>query len=386
MKHALTTLAAASTLAFAVLSSSCNKATGPWTDPAIPSDATDLSAAGTANCYIVQPGSVSVLDASVKGNSAEPVGEVASAELVWQSAKGLVKQLEYSSIEKGIVVQTSSIDGNALVAATDAEGNILWSWHLWITDYRPSDSDFTTEPNAAGTTWTFMDRNLGALNTTHGDPDSYGMLYQWGRKDPFPATVSYTIQNDDYSYVQDGEPVYYDMDGNELPKFRELAQGEGTVEKSILNPEVFYTGLAYATKDWSDESDDDRWGGESMTKSVYDPCPPGYKVPVCDAAGNTPYDYLTYDKIVWDAEGHGADYDGIWFPATGTRVYASGGLDYNEGFEYSGLWIGTKGEASKDPAHPDLYGQYKFIIDGRFFNLVSKDSRSQGMSLRCVRE
>ena len=186
--------------------------------------------------------------------------------------------------------------------------------------------------------------------------------------------------------MQDGEPVYYDMDGNELPKFRELAQGEGTVEKSILNPEVFYTGLAYATKDWSDESDDDRWGGESMTKSVYDPCPPGYKVPVCDAEGNTPYDYLTYDKIVWDAEGQGADYDGIWFPATGTRVYASGGLDYNEGYEYSGLWIGTKGDASKDPAHPDLYGQYKFIIDGRFFNLVSKDARSQGMSLRCVRE
>ena len=167
MKHALTTLAAATVLTLAVISSSCNKATGPWTDPSIPSDATDLSAAGTANCYIVSPGSVSVLDASVKGNSTEPVGEVASAELVWQSAKGLVKELEYSSIEKGIVIQTSSMAGNALVAATDADGTRLWSWHLWITDYNPSDSDFTTEPNAAGTTWTFMDRNLGALNTTH---------------------------------------------------------------------------------------------------------------------------------------------------------------------------------------------------------------------------
>ena len=113
MKHALTTLAAASTLAFAVLSSSCNKATGPWTDPAIPSDATDLSAAGTANCYIVQPGSVSVLDASVKGNSAEPVGDVASAELVWQSAKGLERPrrgdrrrgehtLELASVDNGL--------------------------------------------------------------------------------------------------------------------------------------------------------------------------------------------------------------------------------------------------------------------------------------------
>ena len=68
------------------------------------------------------------------------------------------------------------------------------------------------------------------------------------------------------------------------------------------------------------------------------------------------------------------------------EAITSCGLDYNEGYEYSGLWIGTKGDASKDPAHPELYGQYKFIIDGRFFNLVSKDARSQGMSLRCVRE
>ena len=96
MKHALTTLAAASTLAFAVLSSSCNKATGPWTDPAIPSDATDLSAAGTANCYIVSPGSVSVLDASVKDNNPTFTNsyEAGSVTLSGDSALKVTKKVE----------------------------------------------------------------------------------------------------------------------------------------------------------------------------------------------------------------------------------------------------------------------------------------------------
>ena len=30
-----------------------------------------------------------------------------------------------------------------------------------------------------------MDRNIGALSATLGDPLSMGLLYQWGRKDPF---------------------------------------------------------------------------------------------------------------------------------------------------------------------------------------------------------
>lgn len=32
---------------------------------------------------------------------------------------------------------------------------------------------------------TMMDRNLGATSATPDEPGSFGLMYQWGRKDPF---------------------------------------------------------------------------------------------------------------------------------------------------------------------------------------------------------
>ncbi len=366
---------------------------------------TDLSAAGRANCYIVAPNSASVFDAAYKGNSAtESIGTAESARLVWQSVQSLVTRVAYAAAEKKIIVETADKSGNAVVAAVDASGNILWSWHLWIVDYDPSAALFTTAPNASGTTWSFMDRNLGALTVERGSFDSNGMLYQWGRKDPFPGATAFTIMNEDYTYEVDGEPTVYDIDNRALAKFSSIKEFHGTIEKSLRNPAVFYamtyknTGEKdeygediiendYKTGDWVDVSDDDYWGGESGKKTIYDPCPVGYKVPVCDADGNTPYAWLTYATMTWDTEKRGCEQDGQWFPTTGTRVYASGGLDYTEASPYSGLWIGTKGKASDDLiTYPTLYGQYMGIINGKRTFKVSKDRRSQGMSLRCVKE
>lgn len=367
---------------------------------------TDLSAAGRANCYIVAPNSAAHFDASFKGNSStESIGAAANAELIWQSAQALVTRVGYAADEKKIIVETGGKSGNAVVAAIDASGNVLWSWHLWIVDYDPKASLYTTTPNASGTTWTFMDRNLGALTTERGSFDSNGLLYQWGRKDPFPGTTTFTVMREDYTYEVDGEPTVYDINGSALPKFSDLKEFHGTIEKSIRNPMVFYamtykhTGQMdeygqeiiendYRTSDWVDVSNDDYWGGESQKKTIYDPCPAGYKVPVCDADGNTPYAWLKYASMKWDEEKRGCEQEGQWFPTTGTRAYASGTLDYPLGGNpYSGLWIGTKGKTSSNlEENPDLYGQYMFIINGRRTFKVSKDKRSQGMSLRCVKE
>ncbi len=371
----------------------------------LPENAIDLSAKGTANCYIVEPGSTAYFDATHKGNSTtELTGDAAGVKLVWQSDQSLINRLEFDKTSGCICAWTSSKAGNALVAVTDADGKILWSWHLWITDYDPSN-DYTTAPNASGTTWTFMDRNLGAVSTERGSFDNFGLLYQWGRKDPFPGAASFTVMNDDYTYEKDGEPTLYDIDNNVLPKISSKTAYHGTIDLSVSNPDTFYamtylhTGEVdeygqevvlndYITGDWVDVSNDDYWGGESMKKTIYDPSPVGYKVPVCDADGNTPYDWLTYAAMKWDGENNGAEQDGQWFPATGTRAYASGTLDYPEGGNpYSGLWIGTKGKTSSNlELYPDLYGQYMFIINGKRTFKVSKDKRSQGMSLRCVRD
>ena len=370
----------------------------------IPANAVNLSANGTANCYIVTPGTTIVFDAAYKGNSTTlSIGDATASALLWQTAPDLVSDLEYHVAEKKISAVIADKEGNALVAAKDASGNILWSWHLWIVDYDPAN-DYTTPANANGTTWTFMDRNLGALSSKP-NWDSHGMFYQWGRKDPFPGAATYTVMNEDYTYAKDGEPTLYDIDGNPIPKFNSLAQPHGTLALSIANPTVFYINIKENTGefdeygdeiwiddwfngDWVQESSDDYWGGVSMEKSIYDPSPVGYKIPVCDAGGATPYDWLIYDNMTWDSVNQGAMQNGQWFPATGTRVYASGSLDFPEGGSpYSGLWIGTKGtESSNLELYPTIYGQYMFIINGKRTFKTSKDRRSQGMSVRCVRE
>lgn len=368
----------------------------------IPESYENLSANGTANSYIVKPSSKVYFNAGVKGNSAEALADVADAKLVWQSEKSLVTDIHYAPSKKIITVDLGSASGNALVAALNASGEVVWSWHLWVTDYNPEESLYVTEPNAAGTVWKFMDRNLGALSNTPEGFSSHGLLYQWGRKDPFASPVSYTNQDPDtYEYIdgKDGEPVYYDIDNNEVMSFRLKAARNGSVELAVKNPDVFYINLKidtgefdeygypiYDQGDWGKPTDDDAWGGVSMAKTVNDPCPVGYKVPVNDEGGNTPYAWLKYASMTWDTVNYGANQNGQWFPATGTRVYEGGGLDFTDpalgGNPYSGLWIGTIGSAS-EYSH---YGQYMFIINGKRTFKVNKDSRSQGMSLRCVAE
>lgn len=377
----------------------------PLETPPVPVEimtaAADAAVNGTSNCYIADPHSVLKFPVGVKGNSADDLIQgAASLSLLWQDEKGLVEGIWLDPETSEAYIKTADKSGNAVIAVKDESSQILWSWHIWVMDY-DSANEYTTAANSSGTTWTFMDRNLGAVSTKPGDPQSYGMIYQWGRKDPFTAPASFTVMNEDYSYVNDGEKPVYDIDGKKLPAFRTLAEYHGTIEKSIQNPTVFYamtykhTGETdeygeeivlndYRTKDWVNVSDDDYWGGVSQKKTIWDPCPVGYKVPVCDPDGNTPYAWLKYASMTWD---NGAHQDGQFFPATGTRVYASGGLDHQEANPYSGMWIGTAGKASADiENHPELYGQYMFIINGKRTFKVNKDARSQGMSLRCVRE
>ena len=82
--------------------------------------------------------------------------------LLWTDNNGLIKDVSMPPDKEWLSRWTGELSGNAVIAATDADGNTLWSWHLWITDYDPDASAYTTPAASSGTTWTFMDRNLGA--------------------------------------------------------------------------------------------------------------------------------------------------------------------------------------------------------------------------------
>ncbi len=237
--------------------------------------------ANAANCYIVKPGSTLSIKA-VEGNSTDEL-TFNNASLVWQDKLNMVKSVSASPEDKAIVVVLNpGISGNAVVAARQ-DDEIVWSWHLWITDYDPDENPMVYTSPKTNVTYTFMDRNLGALSGEKYTAESFGLLYQWGRKDPFVGADG-TMSS---VYVKK-----YDIDGNQIrevsqerPVYPEDDYESTNLELSIRNPQIFYTApsSAWPVVDWltddAQRQNNDMWGGMSGYKTKYDPCPEGWTVP-----------------------------------------------------------------------------------------------------------
>ena len=155
------------------------------------SSATDLSANGTANCYIVSRAGTYKMK-TVKGNDAnQALSSISKATILWETfgtdvepaRLDLIKGICYKSGYLIFEAASTFREGNAVVAVKDTSGKILWSWHIWFTD-QPQGQEYYKN---AGT---MMDRNLGATSATPGDAGALGLLYQWGRKDPFLGSSS----------------------------------------------------------------------------------------------------------------------------------------------------------------------------------------------------
>jgi hypothetical protein len=234
--------------------------------------------AGAANCHIVKPGGTLTIKA-VKGNSTTAL-EFDNASLVWQDAIGLVSSVSGNGSEGVVVVKVADgKEGNAVVAAKDGD-RIVWSWHVWVTDYDPEADIFEwTDDN--GITYKYMDRNLGALSAEKYSKKAIGLMYQWGRKDPFPGG------NDVESSVQ---KTIYDINGNtihikaeERPTYSDYTSTN--LQLAIENPDVFYyaPSSSWPAVDWLTDKaslqNNDLWGGRTNAKSIYDPCPEGWWMP-----------------------------------------------------------------------------------------------------------
>ncbi len=193
--------------------------------------------------------------------------------------------------------------GNAVIAAYSGS-TIVWSWHLWISEYVPTRINNFSEYVAAQTSSisgtvhkydsplfqkggvyaakVMMDRDLGARKggfpgTTIGNDfttmdvvNTYGLLYQWGRKDPFFPSADGTNNETDIIYNGYGFPISVSK-----------RNAQATMQTAIENPSVFYY---HSTVKWNNESDRATfWNADgSMApgkKNIYDPCPAGWKVP-----------------------------------------------------------------------------------------------------------
>lgn len=361
----------------------------------------DLSLRGYANCYMVcSEGAYSF--ATNKVNNSKISG-IQSADWLWASkvdgAEGnaLISDVKY---ENGrISFNASSNKGNALIAAFDKDGNIVWSWHIWMTDL-PQVFDYENNPiyQSGGQTDGFyvMDRNLGAVGTK-GD-DAFGLFYQWGRKDPFIGDTEneYMIRDDMSAAVNVGTFARSDNFVVRNTKYTQAAwqsvpctKEVGSVEYAVAHPMCFiYSGEDSNVANWlvKENVSDDIWWNEDRTlwtpneKAVYDPCPVGYQVPK-----NRTFEKLKYCGPEWP-DNQGVTFtlsEGVttWFPYQG---YRSAHSDEKGALTYTRM---PNGQVEVWTSHYSTaqFG-YSFLVSKpAVLNYDNTDPWANGLNVRCVK-
>lgn len=313
---------------------------------------TDLSAAGTANCYLVQ-GAGNYKFRTVIGNTDATVGNVKSVEVLWESfgtdempnVGDLIASADYKDGYIRFSTPENFRDGNAVIAAKNSKGMILWSWHIWCAE------EGWTEHVYANNAGTMMDRNLGATSATPGDVGALGLLYQWGRKDPFLGSSSISE-----SLLAVSTGTWNTASG-------------GSVANAEANPTTFYKSMSLPDGSWA------------SSKTAYDPCPAGWRVP--DGGENGFWaTALGASGATWDSTSNGRR----WTLADGETTAWYPGVGYRES-EYGLVYGGLRSQyltVSSDPSRTHYV--YYLRIDYDRVDVVSGACKDDGFSVRCARE
>jgi len=235
--------------------------------------------------------------------------------------------------------------GNAVVGIKRSDGNgnpvsdWLWSWHIWITDFVPENAVTYSGSNAEA-----MDRHLGAKDKTPGSAGALGLMYQWGRKDPFPGAVSIAAGTTARAATTLGSwPVEPPQEGGTYPY---AAQHPTTFITAVLNnsgnPNIgdwlLAPNLPFA------------W--QNTTKPIQDPCPKGWKVAKVDGV-ITWSDFVQGTTFIFDAVNLGYTYRSVdWYPLAGRLHPLDGGLE-DVG---SVMYVATGNSATRTiPQSPGYY-------------------------------
>ena len=243
------------------------------------------------NSFIVKPGNtvaIPVKDAYRAwsfyddfGKTPIPSGDV-TAELVWQDGSSVNGTMQYvfnssnditvvnpTLRDKAYIKVTPHREGNAVVAMK-VGGVIYWSWHIWCTAYNP-DAYGSSVWNENGSI--VMTRDLGSLDTVYTpEGKERGLLYQYGRKDPFTTGENWTTDNKN------------DINGNvKNLTFSSSDNSDKTrIADAVHNPFTFFTRtiITGQSGSWCPFYPDFIKLWFISRKGLYDPCPAGWRVPV----------------------------------------------------------------------------------------------------------
>ena len=253
---------------------------------------------GEANCFMMSGNSadtktfdVSVYDEGThhaRGSYSTRYRSAAkSAAVIWaENSLALIPTLNQNGNRCTMTVQkTNAVSGNALIGLYDGEngtGNLLWSFHIWCA---ASAGDVTSGD------YTAMAFSLGQLTS---NTDTY-LYYQWGRKDPLGRASDFAHTSPSLTTT----PTLLYTSKESGPTSRAEAR---------RNPTVFYYNDT-DPKDWVSSQDSYLW--RESYKTIYDPCPKGYRVApkglwsgmkINNSGGSTAT--RTYNNLTYPAGGY----------------------------------------------------------------------------------
>lgn len=356
-----------------------------------------MAALPGANCYMTAPGTTLTFNPyAAAGVDVEKVGwtyanrmgtkgngKIDHVGLVWQTAPGLIKTI-YNLVSSGeIRLTTDNKQGNALIAAYDASNNILWSWHIWVSEYvLGTVNDNMSNNTAAAMTngnvykwenYIWMDRGIGALSASPG-AQSFGMIYQWGRKDPFNPVGG---ANNELIpiYDENGNRVY--ISGKSF-----TSTSKYIFEEAMNSPTQFCSFSSIS--DWYGTP-----GGVKLwdytNKTCFDPCPAGWCIPPVDAIKN--FNNTSYTTVVYPISKNGENrvyaknLPGLFWPYLGNIEQFSGtgggfgeaGINWTSEFTASGVF------------NPRIYGGFGNKYDTYQGAWHVYRSTKDGLGGRCVK-
>ena len=330
------------------------------------------------------------------------------AKLVWADETGLVESLGISADGKFLkfrVPKDKIKTGNAVIAATKG-GVVVWSWHLWfteanvlkttkVTNFQNVDYNFTNEtlgwkytkwetttysaPRKVKVKVRQLEKNGGnykesTITITQNNGalrEGYNTLYQFGRKDALPGT-------DDIL-----EGTFTKNGGNNM-----------SIQNGIQHPGTLYThgSTWYSVYNqynlWSMDNTTTGFNDNAVVKTIYDPCPAGFKMPASNAftgftttGGNTKTKSQFNINGEWESGFHfnnkiSSPDATVYFPASGYRNSKDGSLF---GMGYFGYY------RSAVPSKDAGYGCYLHFHLGEVLPPKS-DLRSDVFSVRPVRD
>ena len=414
----------------------------------------------TANCYIVDaPGTYKL--PLVYGNAIKNGGDnnvaysgfkdykdqditspnikgAHDCTLVWSDAFYLFKDVK---LKDGYLVFTLDREymqqANAIVAVRDKEGKIMWSWHIWVTEHDLNKTyglqDYETEKTDC---YKLMPYNLGwidgksieyesreipftftqdksgeekTLNVVQqGDTLDYkdggSTYYQWGRKDPIVA-----LKNRQETNTVRPHETWISGYGyrNEVRK--------ASLGDAIQNPNVYYVSNASggANCRWINTPRYDLWNKDvisnndksdenimTSTKTIYDPSPRGYKVPVPRAfavfvngkkgtldINGLNGDFLSYTYEVYTKRDKNGE--SLILTATGQRAYyPMGKAKPGDLFNIDGVyyWSCRGYKNSSNPGNFNGWSLCIFKSDRLYTTYGFAGAQAMARPVRCIKE